>query len=94
MKNPAMYLHEICNYIEKVSVWLLLQYVAFCKEVDTSERKYKQWPLKDLLNTEVFSANISHLNADCFVWVDETGTDARSHIWKFGYSLKGITPTQ
>ena len=68
---------------------------AFCKEMDTPERKYKQWPLKDLLNTElaIFQANISHLNANCLVWVDETGTDARSHIRKFGYSLKGITPS-
>ena len=27
-----------------------------------------------------------------FVWVDETGTDHRDHIRKFGYSLRGMTP--
>ena len=26
------------------------------------------------------------------VWVDETGSDARSHIRKFGYSVRGIPP--
>jgi hypothetical protein len=28
----------------------------------------------------------------CFVWVDETGSDARNHIRKFGYELRGLTP--
>ena len=27
-----------------------------------------------------------------FVWVDDTGSDARTHIGRFGYSLLGISP--
>ena len=30
---------------------------------------------------------------DMFVWIDETGSDARDHIRKFGYALRGMTPT-
>lgn len=30
---------------------------------------------------------------DMFVWVDETGSDARDHIRKYGYALRGVTPT-
>ena len=28
-----------------------------------------------------------------FVWVDETGADKRTHIRKYGYALRGMTPT-
>ena len=28
-----------------------------------------------------------------FVWVDETGTDKRDNLRKFGYGLRGTTPT-
>lgn len=27
-----------------------------------------------------------------FVWADETGSDARDHIRRFGYALRGMTP--
>ena len=28
-----------------------------------------------------------------FMWMDKSGSDARNHIWKFEYALRGITPT-
>ena len=28
-----------------------------------------------------------------FVWVDETGSDKRDNIRKYGYALRGVTPT-
>ena len=31
---------------------------------------------------------------DHFVWVDETGSDARHHIRKYGYALRGIRPVK
>ncbi len=30
------------------------------------------------------------LTADMFVWVDETGSDARDHIRRYGYALRGM----
>ena len=30
--------------------------------------------------------------ADKFVWIDESGSDTRNYIRKFGYSVRGITP--
>ena len=30
---------------------------------------------------------------DMFVWVDEAGADHRNHNRKFGYALRGLTPT-
>ena len=29
---------------------------------------------------------------DMFIWIDETGSDRRNSIRKYGYSLRGITP--
>ena len=37
--------------------------------------------------------HISQFTADYFVWVDETGSDARNHIRKYGYALRGIAST-
>ena len=31
-------------------------------------------------------------NSKYFVWVDETGSDARNHLCKFEYALRGMIP--
>ena len=28
-----------------------------------------------------------------FLWLDETGTDKRDQLHKYGYALRGVTPT-
>ena len=37
-------------------------------------------------------AQVLQFPREYFVWVDETGSDARTHIRRFGYSLLGIPP--
>ena len=37
-------------------------------------------------------ANVSFYSVEQFVWVDETGCNAKDHTRKFGYALKGETP--
>ena len=32
------------------------------------------------------------MKREMFVWVDETGSDRRTHLRKFGYALRGQTP--
>ena len=39
-----------------------------------------------------FIAQVSQFDPRCFVWIDETGSNARNHICKFGYELRGLTP--
>ena len=39
-----------------------------------------------------FIAEMMQFNTDMFVFVDETGSDSRNSIRKFGYGLKGIPP--
>ena len=36
---------------------------------------------------------MSYLNADMILWLDETCSDKRSERRRFGYHLRGITPT-
>ena len=31
-------------------------------------------------------------STDYFVWINETGSDNRDHIRKFGYKLRGFPP--
>ena len=38
-----------------------------------------------------FLAQCFVFTADTFVWIDESGSDARNHIRKFGYSIRGTT---
>ena len=40
-----------------------------------------------------YMAQCTLFRRDMFVWVDETGSDARDHIRRFGYALRGMTPT-
>ena len=35
---------------------------------------------------------MDYLNADMLVWTDESGSDRRNEIRKYGYSLSGMTP--
>ena len=40
-----------------------------------------------------FMAQCLSFDCNMFVFVDETGSDHRSHIRKYGYSVRGQTPT-
>ena len=33
-----------------------------------------------------------YYNVEAFVWLDETGTDRRDQLRKYGYALRGVTP--
>ena len=40
-----------------------------------------------------FMAEVSMFSADMFIWIDETGSDRRKEIRRYGYSLRGIPPS-
>ena len=40
-----------------------------------------------------FMAQCTLFERQNFVWIDETGSDARDHIRRFGYALRGMTST-
>ena len=35
---------------------------------------------------------MAYIHADMLVWLDETGSDGRDAVRKYGYSFQGMTP--
>ena len=95
IENPSLYLAEICQHIFDVYA-LTVSPSTVCrllKVYGISRKKMRSIALQrcDTLRG-AFRAHCSTFNADMFVWVDETGSDSRSHARKYGYALRGLTP--
>ena len=94
MENPCLYLYEICELIEEATN-LKVSGSTVCRVLHRNglTRKKVQTIAKQrsLHYRAQFLASIQQFTSDYFVWVDETGSDARNHIRKYGY---GITPTK
>ena len=95
IENPSLYLAEICQRIHEVFAlhvapstvcWLLKEYGMTRKKI-----RYIALQRCDTLRG-AFRAQCSTLSVDKFVWIDETGSDARSHARRYGYALRGLTP--
>ena len=80
--NPGLYLHEITSRIKEATniavdgstVCRLLHKNGFtCKKIVQRCSEYRSWLI-------FFS-----YNKDMFVFIDETGSDRRDHIHRFGY---------
>ncbi len=96
LECPTLYLGEICQHIHTV----------FNIEVSPSTicRLMKQYGITRKKIRQIASQRCDSLRgafmAQCFVfstrsmfvWVDETGSDRRDHIRKYGYALRGLTP--
>lgn len=40
----------------------------------------------------MYIAHIHNFDIEMFVWLDETGTDKRDQLRKYGYALRGVIP--
>ncbi len=95
LHNPSLYLQEVCHDVREVfhimisqpAICRLLRRYGFtCKKI-RQVAKQRGESLKG-----AFMAQCFLFKRDMFVWVDETGSDRRSNIRKFGYALKGTVP--
>ena len=93
METPTLYLHEMCKHIldttgvvvSEATVCRLLMRHGFTR------KKIRHVALQR--NTELralFMAQALSFPREFFVWVDETGSDARNYMRKFGFSLRGM----
>ena len=89
-----MYLREICQRIEEAThtrvsgstVCRILQKNGYTrKKIQVARQRSVEY-------RTVFMAEVLLYDLEYFVWVDGTGSDAKSHIRKFGYALRGQTP--
>lgn len=96
LENPSIYLDEVCGIIKEVFT-LDVSVSTICRLLRKhgfTRKKIRQVAMQRSEQFRgAFVAQCMLYKRDMFVWVDETGSDARSHIRKFGYALRGLTPT-
>lgn len=93
--NPGLYLLEITSKIKEATnvvvdgstVCRLLRRNGFTRKkiVQTAKQRRSEYRAR-------FMADIFAYNKDMFVFIDETGSDRRDHIRRFGYALQGEPP--
>lgn len=90
-----MYLVEICAKIQELTgttvsgstVCRLLQKHGYTRKKIRQVAKQRCEELRG-----IFMARVFNYPREFLVWCDETGSDQRDQIRKFGYSLRGLTP--
>ena len=95
LANSAMYMHEVCQEIRDV-FGLSVSPPTFCRlllSYGITRKKIRQVALQRSYSLRgAFRAQCSLFDPETFVFVDETGADHRSHIRRYGYALRGVTP--
>ena len=93
--NPALYLHEICAKIVEAT-GITVSGSTVCKVLHrngfTRKKLVKVATQRSTEHRGAFMANILQYPRDFLVWVDETGSDRRDQLRKFGYALRGLPP--
>ena len=92
MVNPGLYLMEICQKIFEATgttvsgptVCRVLKRNGYTRKKIRQVAKQRSEVLRGL-----FMARVLQFPREFFIWVDETGSDRRDQIRKFGYSLRG-----
>ena len=94
-ENPAIYLNEIRSKIEEAT-GVAVSGPTVCRVLHRNHFSRKRLVNVALQRSEehrgTFMANVLQYPRDFLVWVDETGTDRRDQLRKFGYSIRGLPP--
>ena len=95
LTSPGTFLHEVQSELfETTGMWIDCSTICcYACRWGMSRQKMTNVALQrsDVKHAE-FIAEMMQFNTDMFVFVDETGSDRRNSIRKFGYGLKGIPP--
>ena len=95
MDQPAHYLDEIqreLNHLLLIDVDIST-ICRFLKTCGFTRQKLRTVSLQqDQSLRQQFMCDISAYNTDMFIFIDETGSDNRNALRKYGYSLRGKTP--
>ena len=91
MECPTTYLHEVCKEIQQITGKSVSESTV-CRILRRHglTRKVRMIALQrcEYLRA-IFMAEVLLYSRDQFVWIDESGCDARNYRRKFGYSLRG-----
>ena len=93
LANPSMYLGEVCQHIRD-EMEIEVAPPTICRLLRSYGLTRKRIKKVALQRSDVvrgaFMAQCLLFPAEAFVWVDESGSDARDHIRKYGYALRGM----
>ena len=96
LEHPTLYLDEIVQEVNDLTS-IVVSLATICrllKRYGITRKKVRQVAAQRCsILRGAFMAQRTLFKRDMFVWIDETGSDARDHIRKFGYALRGMTPT-
>ena len=95
LNNPTLYLDELCQTtLALTDVSLSPSTVCrMMRRYGITRKRVRQIALQqcDAL-CGAFMAYCSPFARNQFVWVDETGSDKRDHVRRYGFSIQGTTP--
>ena len=96
LANPGIYLNELQQELFRstgtsVSISTIFRTIRWLGFTRKKLRHVAMQP-SDVKRAE-FMEEMSYISADMIVWLDETGSDRRNERRKFGYHLRGMTPT-
>ena len=95
METPTLYLEELCKEVQ-ILTNIVVSPPTICRllrRYGMSRKRVRQVALqRSALLRGAFMAHCSLFSRDKFVWLDETGADARDHIRKYGYAIRGMRP--
>lgn len=95
LNSPTLFLGEIVQQI-KNDLGIDLSAATICrllKRYGHSRKKIRQIAQQRCAALRgQFMAHVHLFNCESFVWIDETGSNKKDHIRKYGYALKGVTP--
>ena len=95
LDTPGIFLDEVQQHLfEKCGKWVSKS--TLCREAKrmglTRQKMRKIATQRSDMARASFMVQVDGMNADMFVWVDETGSDKRHAARKYAYSLRGVTP--
>lgn len=95
LDSPSLYLDEICRKVHDLTS-LVVSPSCICrlfKRYGVTRKNLRRIALQrcDVLRG-AFMAQCFLFTRHQFVWIDETGSDARDHMHKCGYAFRGFRP--
>lgn len=95
LNKPSMYLTELCDELFEAT-GREVHPSTICRTIHSlgfTRQKLRKVALQRSEEKRgEFLAEIDFLDPNMFVWLDETGSDRRNNIRRYGYGLRGITP--
>ena len=93
MENPRIYLHEMCKML-KEATRVEVSEATICRVLRRHGLTRKKVRLiavqRSIEKRAQFMARALSFSRDKLVFLDETGSDGRNYVRKFGYSLRGM----